>query len=1342
MSRRQIISIFCLLYCAFICVPNIKRDLNIHFKGTGDGLSHQTVNCFHQDEFGFLWIGTKDGLNRFDGNEFEIFKPEKNDPYSISMNNILQICGNNEGMLFIRSQQGVVCHDMRLNRFSVLKDGEVAAISYAHGSLWLATGKEIFRYRNQDGYPELFYSFKGDDDILINNISVRNDSTVVAGTSKRGVFMIDTSGHLTRHIDVGAINSTYEDNNGNEWISTRDKGLVCLTSDGKLIHYRSNQSKGSSINHDNVRQVVEANDSILYIGTYAGLQTLNKRTGEFVDCEYSLNADAPEMRSITSMYYDASGTLWMGTFYQGIHYYNSANDTYRFYRSSTVSGRGLYSYILSSVAEDRTGRVWFGSEGGGLTYYDKETDKFYPVDKITGQKLSFNVVKSLYYDKDNDQLWVTSLHQGVNRVNLGNGRIDYVTGEIPGQGNTIDKAYNQVKILGRGNQNTILIAAKNGLLILDKNEMKLKHFPDSVLDSRYLSQVWDMAYDKSGNLWVANSFDLVRLDMRHNQTMRHSLRDISNSKTQHHINHLMSASDGRMWLGTSGAGIFVIDNDKNFGVTNYNSQNGLDNGFITGIAESPLDGSIYVTTNSGLYRFNRATGTFENYSTHNDFPLDNINDGGLFISSGGDVYICGLKGVVIIPADMRHNRLTDYKVYVKRIYVDNKEVRPLDDTGILEKSLLYGGELTLPSRYSSISFDIAANMPDNITGIQLEYKLEGFDNDYVKANGASVTYTHLNPGHYIFHIRGNQPNLMDGEIPMATYELTVEAPIYQRWWFIAIIISAILSVAAYIIRMVWIRKALHHSLETERREKEYIDKTNKAKLRLFTNVSHEFRTPLTIISSQLEILLMRKGINPEIYGRILDIYKSSQRMNNLVDEIIDIRKQEQGFLKLRIVKDDIVSIMRMICDSFRSYANLNGIEFNFISKVESLDLYIDRTQIEKVFYNLLSNAFKYTRPGGFVTVEITLAGCGKVTVAVINKGSGIDKDKIAHVFDRFWEDDSRIEVRSVSSSGIGLSVAKGIVEQHGGSIEVASDSDGITSFKVTLGIEDNKDATITEDTAVKEKETGMIGNTDQDITEIVKPDKNIKILIVEDNREMRDILKQVFGQIYDVYTATDGKEGLDLAVSLQPDIIVSDVMMPVMSGIEMCERLKNDLCTSHIPVVLLTARNKEEHALEGLQTGADDYISKPFNCKLLVARCNNIIQTRKLLQARFSGQEEARLEELPLNPLDKKLLANATAIVESYIDDYEFDIATFSREMCMSRTLLFTKLKSLTGQTPNDFITSVRLRKAAETLKNDPEALVADIAVRFGFSSSSYFIRRFKDNFNMTPSAYRKQTKD
>ena len=461
-------------------------------------------------------------------------------------------------------------------------------------------------------------------------------------------------------------------------------------------------------------------------------------------------------------------------------------------------------------------------------------------------------------------------------------------------------------------------------------------------------------------------------------------------------------------------------------------------------------------------------------------------------------------------------------------------------------------------------------------------------------------------------------------------------------------------------------------------------------------------------------------------------------MNNLVDEVIDIRKQDQGYLKLKISKENIVAVIEEICGSFYSYAQLNKIDLRFSSTLKEADLYIDKTQIEKVFYNLLSNAFKYTKPGDWISVELSAEGDNDIVISVNNLGVGIDKSKIKHVFERFWQDDSATTTRTVKGSGIGLAMAKGIVELHQGTIGVESELNGVTSFTVTLHRDANMNMEASSSADEPVAEHYII--EPQEISEMVKPDKTVKILIVEDNPEMRKVLTQIFEQIYEVYTAADGQEGLERASSLQPQMIVSDIMMPVMSGLEMCEKLKSNLQTSHIPVVLLTARNREEHTLEGLQTGADDYISKPFSIAVLTSKIQNMMRTRRHMLEKYAKSLEVEPEKITFNAMDEELLKRAVSIVEENIDNFEFSTDEFAQKMNMSRSNLHLKLKAITGESAIDFIRKVRFKRATELLKSG-RYTVTEVSSMVGFNSSSYFATCFKKYIGCLPTEYIKKVK-
>lgn len=536
------------------------------------------------------------------------------------------------------------------------------------------------------------------------------------------------------------------------------------------------------------------------------------------------------------------------------------------------------------------------------------------------------------------------------------------------------------------------------------------------------------------------------------------------------------------------------------------------------------------------------------------------------------------------------------------------------------------------------------------------------------------------------------------------------------------------------------RIRLQTELEYERKHLEEVEKLNQYRLRFFTNISHEFRTPLSVIVGQMELLLQVRSFPPIVYNRILSVYKSSSQLQSLVDELLDFRKQELGYMKIRVCHYDMIAFLRESFPVFEEYAQKNKVQLRMQTSEERVDVWFDCKQMQKVINNLLSNAIKYTPKGGIVTLSIN-KDADKVIISVKDTGKGIKSEDLVHIFDSFYQSQDAIE-----GTGIGLALAKGIVELHGGTICVESkEGEGsLFTFCLPLGCEHYRQEEIME-----EKQPMLVEYVDdnlwedrtmmQDVDMIERKGNSplFKLLIVEDDKELRSMLVNIFAPFYAIEQASDGQEGWNKITDFHPDIILSDVLMPLMSGIELCRRVKTNVATSHIPIVLLTARTAIEHELEGLKLGADDYIVKPFNVNILLARCRNLIKLRLAIQEQFTGEFQATPQALALSPLDQVFMDKAMAVVKENIDNPLFNISVFIQELGVSRTLLFNKLKAVTGQSPNDFITTIRLREAAHLLKKHPEWNITEISEKTGFNSVNYFSRVFKDRYKVTPSDYR-----
>lgn len=581
----------------------------------------------------------------------------------------------------------------------------------------------------------------------------------------------------------------------------------------------------------------------------------------------------------------------------------------------------------------------------------------------------------------------------------------------------------------------------------------------------------------------------------------------------------------------------------------------------------------------------------------------------------------------------------------------------------------------------------------------------------------------------------------------------VSAPFYATVWAYFFYLLCLLGVMIAFIRFKTRQAALKSSLEFERKEKERIEELNQVKLRFFTNISHEFCTPLTLILGQIEVL-MQMDLGTTIYNRILRIYKNAWHMRNLISELLDFRKQEQGYLKLKVEEQNLVTFTRQIYMCFYEYAQKKEITYRFDNVEEIISVWFDSKQLQKVIFNLLSNAFKYTPNKGSIRVEVRMLA-SQAIVSVCDTGVGIPEEHISKIFERFYQTDNSSSF--TLGTGIGLALAKGIMNMHHGKIDVESTVGKGTKFTLSLPL-GNRHFSDEEMATVESRESVIISEAVpmlpfeqiMDVEEEkTKVQENIKeedkpiILLVDDNEELLSMLEDLFLPIYKVYIAHDGREGLEMARQIQPDLIISDVMMPEMSGKELCYKIKTNVELSHISVVLLTAQTSVEYVVEGLMFGADDYVTKPFNVKVLIARCNNLIKNKKRLIAHYAGKTitESPVTEA-INERDKELLAKCVNIIKENFENPAFDVTALASELCVGRSKLYMQFKQMTGLTPNEFILKIKLDEAMSLLKNHPELNISEISIRLGFSSPRYFSKSFKAFFGVAPQTVRSRKKE
>lgn len=1319
------------------------QNITFNHLTTDDGLSQFSVNSLYIDENGVLWIGTREGLNRYDGEDIQTYKLRKNAPYSLFCNTVLRLTGNHDGKIYLLCTEGVAEFNLATQRFTTLLQGNINSIYY-NKALFIGKKNEIYRYNEQTGNFDLYYQLAGKNlEIFCMHL---DKGYLWMGTTSDGVYRLNlTDKELTHPIQKGNITSIYQDGEGELWIGSWEEGLYHVKADGEIEVFEYDAKNPYSISSNFVRACCEDNLGNIWIGTFNGLNRYDKSTGLFQNHTASdAQSDGLTHSSIWCIVKDNQGTLWLGTYFGGVNYFNPEYEIYTRYTYSPIEEKGLSNPVVGRTVEDKDGNLWIGTEGGGLNYYDRRTRKFKWFRPEDGpSSISHNNIKALYYDASKDIIWIGTHLGGLNRLDIRSGRFTHYRMKTNDPETLPSDIIRDIAPY----QDYLVIATQNGVCLFNPADGKCRQLFQDSKEGKKIKMVADVNFDSNGTLWIAATgegvfsyrFDTGKLtNYRHDPANPHS---ISNNN----INSITQDSKGNLWFATSGSGLDLYRPASNDFENFDQARNGLSSNCIYETRESPTSGQLLLITNEGFSIFDYQHKKFQNYSAENGFPMTAVNENALCVTRDGEIFLGGTQGMISFHEMELNFTPKPYNIILSRLIVNGTEIQVGDETGILQQALYCTPEITLNADQSMFSIEfatsnyVAANKDDII------YKLEGFSNDWNSTRGLhNITYTNLNAGTYKLLIK---PNGKDESLyPQVHLTIHVLPPYYKTPLAYLIYLIVTGALLWFLVCTYKSRIKLRESLKYEQKHIQDVEALNQSKLRFFTNISHEFRTPLTLIVAQVETLMQLQNFTPAIYNRVLGIYKNSIQLRELITELLDFRKQEQGHMKIKVSPHNMVDFLYENYLLFLEYASTKQISLNFEKEADSLEVWYDQKQMQKVINNLLSNAIKHTEAEDTITLSIKTEGSNAV-IRVTDTGSGIDAKEVDKIFDRFYQIDQMDSTdASKSGTGIGLALTKGIVELHHGTIRVESTLGKGTSFIVTLQLGNaqfdqeqiSKNTDSVQQIEMPKPENDALLQAELEENAPIKRLPDAKILIVEDNDSIREMLAHIFQPFYEVLTAADGEEGLALVNSEMPTIVVSDVVMPKMSGTELCKQIKNDFNTCHIPVVLLTARTAIEQNIEGLRIGADDYITKPFNTNLLISRCNNLVNSRILLQEKFSKQPKAFAQMLATNPIDKEILDRAMSVIEKHLDDAEFNVNIFAREMAMARTNLFTKLKAITGQTPNDFILTIRLKKGALMLRNNPELNITEISDRIGFSSSRYFSKCFKDVYHVSPLAYRK----
>ncbi len=1335
-----------------------------------NGLSSSEIKCIFKDSNGFMWFGTPSGLNRYDGYQIQHINQDLSKLTGPANNDIERIQESADGMLWMRTAFGYTVYNIRQERF------EYDIVPLVRNQIGIDTFQRLIIDKAQN------YWFITDNDIRFRNPADKTFTIIPQGGANElspGVIVDIARGEnrywflyasgLLECIDaqtlkvIGRFTGLQDNIPGAEINTLR----MFISSTGEVWIYAINTNIGVAsfdllskeweiyassyppshrlhIPTNIVFALAEDSKGNLWIGSdHGGVTLINKKTGLKENIRH--NGQDPRSlpeNAVKSLYCDDLGIVWAGTYKQGVGYYYEGMFKFR--------QEGQQSHIpysdINCFEEDPKGNLWIGTNGGGLIYYDRKLDKYTQYTHKPGDTgtPSGNVIVSMTYDKAG-KLWIGYYLDGLDCFD-GQRFTNYQQNLSNPEGMTDNNFW----VLTLDKSGGIWAGTLNGgtLLIDPATGKRTKQLESGGSVSAIIQK-------KSGDILMGSQSGLFIYDKTSNSMIAYEPEALQEAQLiRYDISCLHEDNRGLIWIGTRN-GLFVF-NPYSGQHQLFNTSNGLVANLIQNIQEDEGH-NIWVSTNLGLsmlsvYTRIEEAGYF--YHINNYDPTDGLvarqfNYSAGFVTTKGELVFGSIAGFNLFHPSEVIRSAGNPRVVLTGLQIYNNTILPgqrYNGRHILQESIAQTQEIELSYKDKYFTLSFAAQDYTNGGRSRYFYKLEGFNNQWLEADRESrkVTFTNLNPGHYVFHLKSISNDLNSGEYPI-TLRITVLPPFWQTIWawmvYVLILIGSLLYYWRYTARKA--EKKLMYARERMQAVQQH--QIHEMKLRFFTNISHEFRTPLTLILTPLEGLL-KKTQDPDDKVTLSIIHRNAQQLLQLVNQLLDFRKLDVRGHSLNKGFNDLAELIRGQSDLFTELLASKQIDLTIETIPEHLYTNIDADKIAKVLVNLLFNAQKFTPAGGKIVLRMEAdKNEKKVRITVTDNGIGIPEESLEKIFERFYQVKQTDEInRQEGGSGIGLHLAKEFVTLHGGDMWAENVPEGGSRFVVVLPIEEastSPSAALQPVDTIDTQQAAITTIAARNIDDILsltnppKPDERPKLLLVDDVEDFRLYLSGRLKDQYTILEASNGIDGLELALQEIPDMILTDVMMARMDGIEMSKRIKADIRTSHIPIILLTAKSGEESKLEGLAAGADDYITKPFNMDILMVKIHNLVERVRMHQQVFKEQIRIEPSKITVNSIDEKLIRKAIDYTESHMSNPDLSVEELSREVGMSRATLYKKILSLTGRTPIEFIRVIRLKRAAQLLK-ESQLTVSEIAYMVGFNNPKYFRKYFKDEFGILPSQY------
>jgi ligand-binding sensor domain-containing protein/signal transduction histidine kinase/DNA-binding response OmpR family regulator len=1355
---RNLTGRFFLLLC-FLAVnrrSNAQSKLIFEHLNVENGLSQSSVLAITQDARGYLWFGTRGGLNKYTGNNFTVYKGTALGLRDGSKSVINALLVDNKNRLWVGTGRGLRLYRPESDSFiSIVPDpnnknslsgnGVNSIIQDKAGDIWVGTNSGLNRLVDSSKFKFEQFHPKGNGLASIANDEVKSifqdaggviwvgTSNGLTGISKIGKayhFITYRSGYSTASLSDNNITSIIEDKQHKLWIGTQYGGLNAFDSDKQLFEHYKSDGTSNSLLSNNIRKLILDDKGMLWIATLRGLNILDPTSKKFYAYRQApQDTKSLSHNSIYSLFQDKNKSVWVGTYFGGLNVVHGYVTPFNVLQSND-SKNSLSSNIVSNIIEDKDKNLWIGTEAEGVNYFDQKSNRFtqYKTTNVPNVGPGSNLVKSIFKDKQG-LIWIGGFDSGLNKFDPHTSKFTYY------RHNPLDPrsiSSNNITSILEDTEGRFWVGTEGaGINLFDKVHSVFKHItkttPNYGLVNDYIQALYQ---DKAGNLWIGTQSGLNLLKKNTNKLL-HFLKGSEQQAAlaSDNINCIKEDKEGRIWIGTDGGGLSeFLPQTATF--KNYNQNNcGLPNNNILNILED-RSGHLWISTENGLARFSPERKKTINYFVQDGLPTNVFNYNSSFKDAQGILYFGSYNGLVSFDPDLIKENTNKSAVVFTGLKLFNTEIKPNDDTHLLSKDISLTKYIELHHNQNILTIEFSILNYIKPYKNRFAYKLAGFEKSWNYVTTTSATYTNLPPGSYNFIVKGanNDGNWSDS---VATLNIRILPPIWKTWWAYSLYVILFVTMLFFLMKFLLYRAHLKREHEID-----------QLKLDFFTNISHEIRTPLTLILGPLENLLLNSQHNPVFNKQLANIKNNADRLLRLVSELLDFRKAETGNLTLYVTDENIIKFSKEVFLSFQYTALSRAINYEFIADEEELNVCFDKDQFEKVLFNLLSNAFKFTPDGGKISMSIKKME-SEVFIDIRDNGTGIPLESHKDIFKDFYQ--VKAYGQNGLGTGIGLALSKKIVELHYGSISfdskpAANKFDGRTVFFIRLKLgrahfkkENLLDVGLTH--VLRTIQPEQLLPVTEKVVEENESLFNYTILVIDDNHEVRAFLKDTLSVNYQIILAENGQEGLDMALTLIPDIIISDVMMPVMDGLELCRNLKTDQRTSHIPVILLTARAAFIHQVNGLQLGADAYITKPFSVEIIALNVRNLLSSREVMRTRYSQQIVLQPRNITVSTADARFMEKMVDYIEEHLSDPEFGVPMLASETAMSQPVLYKKLKALTGLSVNDFIKSIRLKKAAQLLRQK-ELNVYEVANAVGFNDRKYFSQEFKKQFGRSPSDY------